>query len=257
MPRTARQVSRSGWYHVIARGNGRQLLFEDDADRERFCRLMVEHLEDAEVSLGAWCLMSNHVHLLVEDPQQRLSQAMHGLETAYALRFNARTGHVGAVFQGRFKSIPIESDRQLLAVVRYIHENPERAGVARADSYRWSSFHEYAGSFELCDAPALRDLMEEYGGFAALCADERFEGYVERSNGRIADEDALVAARAALTGGDPAKLKELAVARRNEGLQQLRSFGLTVKQIERLTGIGRAVIARETRGVTRRGDRLE
>ena len=129
--------------------------------------------------------------------------------------------------------------------------------MARADSYRWSSFHEYAGSVEFCDAPSLRDLMDEYGGFAVLCADKRFEGYVERSNGRVADGDALVAARAALAGGDPAKLKELAVARRNEGLQQLRSFGLTVKQIERLTGIGRAVIARETRGVARCGDRLE
>lgn len=255
MPRRARQLSRSGWYHVIARGNGRQLLFENDGDRERFCSLMAEHFEDARVALGAWCLMSNHVHLLVEDPQQQLSQAMHALETAYALRFNARTGHVGAVFQGRFKSIPIETDRQLLCVVRYIHENPERAGVARADSYRWSSFHEYArtvGAVELCRAHSIRELMDEYGGFQALRAERRFEGYVERSNGRVADEDALVAARAALGGDDHADLKGLAVARRNEGLRRLRSTGLTVKQIERVTGVGRSVIARATSGVSRR-----
>lgn len=246
MPRTARLLSQSGWYHVIVRGNGRQLLFEDDADRARFCSLMVEHFENEGISLGAWCLMSNHVHLLVEDPWQRLSQAMHAIETAYALRFNARTGHVGSVFQGRFKSIPIETDRQLLCVVRYIHENPERAGVALAASYRWSSYHEYAGSFELCDAPAIRELIDEYGGFKVVCADHRFEGYVERSKGRVADDDAFIAARTALGGDDPACLKERAVPRRNEGLRQLRCAGLTVKQIERVTGIGRSTIARAT-----------
>ena len=246
MTRTSRLLSESGWYHVIVRGNGRQLLFEDDDDRELFCRLMSEHFAKAHVLLGAWCLMSNHVHLLVEDPQQHISQAIHGLATAYALRFNARTGHVGSVFQGRYKSIPIETDHQLLGVVRYIHENPERAGVARASEYRWSSYREYVGAFSMCNSSAIRELMDEFGGFEAVSADDRFGGYVERSCGRVVDEDALLAAKSALDGIDPASLKGLDIAYRNACLQRLRSAGLTIKQVERVTGIGRSVISRVT-----------
>ena len=194
--------------------------------------------------------MDNHVHLLVEDPCQNLSYAMHGLATAYALRYNGRTGHVGSVFQGRFASVPVESDRQLLQVVRYIHENPMRVGISATASYAWSSYNAYAGL--PCDAygtdpsPVL-ELMADFGGFAACSADDQFLGYTFRAGAHVLDEDALSVARTVLNGMDLATLKTLPSAQRQSHLQALRDSGLTVKQIERVTGIGRSSIARVTR----------
>ena len=129
MPRRARRSSESGYYHVMLRGNGRQVIFEDDLDRREFLRELSETMAQSGVSIVAWCLMSNHVHLLLADEQGSLSTAVHHLATRYARHFNRRTGHVGSVFDGRFKSVPVESDVQLLAAVRYIHENPVRAGA--------------------------------------------------------------------------------------------------------------------------------
>ena len=102
-------------------------------------------LEDPGLSLIAWCLMSTHAHLLLSDETGALSSAMHGLATRYAGRFNSRTGHIGSVFAGRFKSVPVETDSQLVAAVRYIHNNPEKAGICPATEFAWSSYREYVG----------------------------------------------------------------------------------------------------------------
>lgn len=132
MPREPRVHAESGFYHVILRGNGKQLLFENDDDRLHFLKLLCGKTQSGGVSVLAWCLMSNHIHLLLSDPQDNLSCVMHGLATAYSRYLNSASGHIGAVFQGRSTSVPIKSDRQLLQALRYIHDNPEKAGVAPA-----------------------------------------------------------------------------------------------------------------------------
>ena len=124
MPRGPRKQSEQGYYHVMLRGAGRQILFEEDRDRHEF----LGHLTDAMpvfcIELIAWCLMDNHVHLLVCDPKNQLASFMHAVSTRYALYYNAKSGHVEPVFQGRFKSKPIDTDEYLLQAVRYIHDNP-------------------------------------------------------------------------------------------------------------------------------------
>lgn len=137
-----RKESVGDIYHVMSRGNGRQLIFEDDNDRQFFLYKLQGCLVDAHLDLYAWCLMGNHFHLLVRGDKESLSRCMHRVCSVYARRFNAKTGHVGHLFQDRFKSEPINDESYLLTVVRYIHKNPEKGGLAPMETYKWSSYHE-------------------------------------------------------------------------------------------------------------------
>ena len=136
MVRIARKASGSGIYHVVMRGAGRQLLFEDDRDRRRFLELMHESFTDHGVRLLCFCLMPNHVHLIAQGELAALSAAMHLLGTRYALRFNKKSDHCGPVFEDRFYSDPIETNEHFFAALRYVLMNPERAGSARRASTR-------------------------------------------------------------------------------------------------------------------------
>ena len=246
MPRVAREVSPTGYYHVMMRGSGRMLIFEDDADRSRFVDLLRDMREEHSVVLIAWCLMDNHVHLVLFDDAGELSAAIHSVATAYAAYFNLRAGRVGPVFAGRFKSVPITSESQLLAAVRYVHDNPAKAGVCPRDQYRWSSFHEYVGEPDVVDTGTVLDMLGGVEGFVALSESSVPSGYCFRCGALIPDEDALDVARAAVYPVELDRIKTLGSARRGTLLAALRAAGLTVKQVERLTGVGRYSIDRAT-----------
>lgn len=246
MPRMPRQQAESGFYHVICRGSGRQLLFEDDGDRRFFLNLLATKTGEQGIVLLAWCLMSNHVHVLMEDEKRGLSVAMHGLATGYARYFNRKTGHVGPVFQDRFASVPVESDRQLLQAVRYIHDNPAKAGVARVDSYPWSSYGEYLTGARIISDGMVLEMVGGRSGFRRFSRDELYAAYYPRISRRVPDRDALQAARSALPSLKLSEVKALPRPRRDKALRTLRSAGITVRQIERLTGIGRSTITRAT-----------
>lgn len=243
MPRCARRVSESGYYHVMLRGNGRQVIFEDDVDRRAFLEALSEAMSSHGIAIVAWCLMSNHVHLLLADADGRLSEAVHALTTRYAGHFNRRFDHVGSVFDGRFKSVPIEDDSQLLAAVRYIHDNPVKAGMCAApDDYPWSSYHEYVGRPQVVSVEAVLDLLGGAEQFDRFSLEGRPTGYCFRSGTRVSDEDAADVARAAVFPTELVDVKMLEGAERTRALSLMRAVGLSVRQIERLTGIGRYAI---------------
>ncbi len=246
MPRVAREVSPTGYYHVMMRGSGRMLIFEDDADRLRFLDLLRDVRAEHSVVLVAWCLMANHVHLVLFDDAGELSAAMHSVATAYASYFNLRSGHVGPVFAGRFKSVPITSEAQLLAAVRYVHDNPAKAGICSRSEYRWSSYHEYVGESDVVDTSIILDMIGGVGGFLALSESSVPSGYCLRYGAHISDDDALDVARAAVHPVELDRVKTLDSVTRGSLLAALRAAGLTVKQIERLTGVGRYTIDRAT-----------
>lgn len=124
-----RLTAEPGFYHVTLRGNGKQIIFEDDADRQRFLMLMSERFADAGLGVLAWCLMDNHIHLLLRDDRGALSSAMRGVASMYARYFNTKTGHRGHVFQGRFQSRAVEDESYLLEAIRYVLNNPAAAGI--------------------------------------------------------------------------------------------------------------------------------
>ncbi len=145
MARPLRLEFPGALYHLTARGNARQTIFEDDADRRRFLRLLGREVEQQGWLCYAYCLMDNHYHLLIETPEGNLVNGMRRLNGAYTQGFNRRHLRVGHLFQGRYKSIVVERDAYLKELCRYIVLNPVRAGmVEAAHQWRWSSYAETA-----------------------------------------------------------------------------------------------------------------
>ena len=146
MARPLRIQFRGGLYHVTARGNGRQTLFADDADRERFLIVLTRAVARYRLLCHAYCLMGNHYHLLLETPEANLSRAMRQLNGVYSQAFNRRHERPGHVLEGRFHAQVVDKDAYLREVCRYIVLNPVRAGlVAHPREWPWSSYRATAG----------------------------------------------------------------------------------------------------------------
>jgi len=155
MARALRLTYDGAVYHVTARGNARGDIFETDADRERYLCSMAESLQRYDVRLYLFCLMTNHVHLVLETPRGNLSQFMQRLQTAYTVWFNRKHQRSGHLFQGRYGASVVSEDEYILKLSRYVHLNPvfighhaeksgrERIGILR--SYAWSSYRSYVG----------------------------------------------------------------------------------------------------------------
>lgn len=146
MPRRARFVEPGLPYHITQRGNNRQDVFESRADRQRYIELLRDHLDRERVRVLAWCLMTNHVHLVaIPSAEESLGVALGQSHSQYALEWNRARGRVGHLWQNRFFSCPVDTSR-LLAAIRYVDRNPARAGmVASAWEWEWSSAAAHVG----------------------------------------------------------------------------------------------------------------
>ena len=146
MARRPRIEFSGALYHVIVRGNQRQEIFHDEADYRKYLSLLCAYKERYQSKLFAYTLMSNHVHLIIETGETPLSKVLQGLNQSYTQYYNLRWRTVGHLFQGRYKAILCDRDEYLLALVRYIHLNPVRAGIVEeASRYLWSSHRVYLG----------------------------------------------------------------------------------------------------------------
>jgi REP element-mobilizing transposase RayT len=144
MSRYARRKSSTNIYHVMLRGIDRMPVFYGNGDRFKFLEIIDRMNEEGEYEIYAYCLMENHIHLLFKEGQDSIAKSLKRIAVSYAYYFNNRYDRVGHVFQGRFRSEPIENDNYLMAVVRYIHNNPVKAGIVKkAVDYSWSSYQEY------------------------------------------------------------------------------------------------------------------
>ena len=147
MARKPRIHVPGGIYHVLIRGNAGEDVFFDKGDRTRFLLLLQEGTERFSYRLHAFCLMTNHIHLIIQVGEIPLSKIVQNLSFRYTKFINKKKKRVGHLFQGRYKAILIDGDSYLLELVRYIHNNPVRAGLVRDPiDYHWSSHTTYLGT---------------------------------------------------------------------------------------------------------------
>jgi REP element-mobilizing transposase RayT len=178
VPRKLRQDVEGGVHHVYARGNDGRLVYRDDLDRVMYLRMLGRVVRRNAWRCLAYCLMDNHLHLLIETPKPNLGSGMQWLHGLYAQTYNERHGRNGHVFQGRYGAVLIESDEQLCVVAAYIARNPLNAGLCRLPGeWPWSSYGAAVGgpSPDWLDAERLLWYFGAGGGeprrrYAALVA---------------------------------------------------------------------------------------
>lgn len=142
MPRAARATIKNGYYHIITRGNQKQIVFKEETDYPVYLKILNKYRKRYKFKLYCFCLMPNHVHLLIEIAEpQLLSKLMCGLNLSYTLYFNSKYNKVGHLWQDRFISRLIHRDAYLLDCINYIETNPVRAKLVQdITAYPWSSY---------------------------------------------------------------------------------------------------------------------
>ncbi len=249
MTRHPRKASDSGWYHVTMRGAGRRSLFESDDDRDGFLQDMgsVMHRSEGSVQIPVWCLMDNHIHLVVKaNTLPALQKCMHRLCSGYAIRFNKENGHVGPVFQERFASFPIQSDAYLIEAVRYVHLNCRDKGIDDPADYPWSSYPRFMSGPR---TPTIKEVIEVFGSIDELkrAHSAKVDLGLDASpvhRRRLNDDEARRIARIECGSDFAERIPLMESEGRNRSIARLYAIGLSTRQLERLTGIGRGTIRR-------------
>lgn len=247
MPRGLRAQEQGAYNHVTARGSGRRQIFEDDSDKEYFIALLKRVALEERISIYAWCLMDNHIHLLLKGQIQDISKMMQRVQTSYAHWFNGRHGHIGHVFQGRFSATPIDTDEHFLLAIKYIHLNPRDMAIDEPLSYPWSSYRQYILQNDdgVCQYNEVLDILGGLNAFKEFHESEENDvDLLALSRARISDAEADRIAMRICGRHYRDSLFLLDPDERRSLLARMRIAGLSIRQIERLTGIGRGVIAK-------------
>jgi REP element-mobilizing transposase RayT len=187
MARPLRIEYPGAYYHVTSRGNEQKDVFKSRKDREKFLDYLASATERYGAVIHAYCLMSNHYHLLLETPGGNLSQIMRHINGAYTTYFNIKRKRAGHLFQGRFKAILVEADEYAVELSRYIHLNPVRAGIVEEPGeYPWSSFQSYIGKNKTPDWLRTGFVLNYFGTNKAD-AGNRYKTFVEELLGKEYD----------------------------------------------------------------------
>jgi putative transposase len=251
MPRGPRKKSDSGVYHVMLRGINRQTIFESDDDRYEFLSKL-KHYKDAEkFVLYGYCLMDNHVHLLIQESEDDISSAIKRICSSYVLWYNRKYERCGHLFQERFKSEPVETDIYLLTALRYIHQNPIEAGMCKHMlDYKWMSYKEYIKEPIIVDteialslfAPNRDKAIELFTEYMNEKNDDNcleFEEYFKLSDAEVIKKIYELGVK------NISELQQLDKINRDTILKKVKSNrGVTIRQLSRITGISKSVIGK-------------
>lgn len=160
MPRTSRFFCKSKVYHIILKGIDSQTIFYDDQDRKFFLKQISITKKEFNYIVYAYCLMVNHVHLVIKCEDVFLASSMKSLLVRYVHYFNQKYQRTGTLMQNRFKSKNVENVKYFIDLCRYIHRNPEKAGIALTQDYEWSSYKEYTGKEKIINKSALLHYLD-------------------------------------------------------------------------------------------------
>jgi putative transposase len=251
LPRESRKKSSTGNYHIVLRGINRQTIFEDEEDKMAFLQKLARFMKVSSIELYGYCLMDNHVHLLVKETKESISDFMKRVSSSYVNWYNMKYQRCGHLFQERFNSENVESDAYFITVLRYIHQNPLKAGLVRSvwDS-KWTSIHEYMRKVKLVEIDRGLNLFSTDRQLAR----KRFIDYMQKQNndgcqdinGKVKLSDDQVGEYLRTIGVlSSSMLQQMDRDDRNDVLTKLKKLkGVSLRQISRITGISKSVIGR-------------
>lgn len=250
MPRTSRIKSESGIYHIIMRGINRQILFEDEEDCSRFIQTLYRYKDISEFKLYAYCLMGNHIHMLLMEGKEPLETVMRRICGSFVFWYNKKYCRIGYLFQDRYKSEAIDDCAYFLTVLRYIFRNPLKANITnKIEDYKWTNYNEYIQGcinadmeyvinfFNITDRAKALEALIEY--ITSDNDDECMEINEKRS---ITDEEAIKIIKDICKVDHAIDLQKFDVEKRNTCIKALKKLNLSIRQIERLTGISKGII---------------
>lgn len=258
MPRKPRIISSTGIYHIILRSVNQQIIFEEDKDFQKFLFILSDCKSRYDVDIFAYCLMGNHIHLLIHSQPEKLSHFFLSLGTRFARWYNDKYLRYGHLFQERFHSQAIEDEEYFITSLLYIHYNPVKAGLSRfASEYRWSSYNAFFGEKNpLVNVSYPANILGSKENLQHLLAagneddsiptelDEFDSTSFER---RLTNEKAMETFKSLSNLNNPFEIVHLPRNERNLLLQKLRQNGLSISQIARITGISVSTIKRVNR----------
>ena len=238
MPRLPRRQSSTNIYHAVLRGNDRKTIFFDAEDYERYIEILRQKRKDCDCVIYAWCLMPNHDHLLIKERSKPLGYFFQGIAAAFVYWYNRKYDRVGHLFQGRYRTEPVETPDYFLNVIRYIHMNPVKGNICKKpDEYLFSSYRSFFCDGKYADDHMLYDLirLDELRKFHLeknedLCLDIDMPG-----PGHLTDGEVIAIGRQFVESGSFTDLKNLPPEKRIPLVNSLLKAGASVEQIDRLS----------------------
>lgn len=236
----------------MLRGINKQVLFEDDEDRERFVGCLQYYRSVSQYAIYGYCLMDNHVHLLMKEGKESIGQTMKRIGVSYVAWYNRKYKRSGHLFQDRFKSEAVDTDAYLLTVLCYIHQNPVKSGLTgRVEGYRWSSYGEYINGGKFVDSEFVLNILSPERGTAIAAFKKHMKEQVDERCLEIdvatkrTDQEVTHMIQNLANIRVPAELQKFEKGKRNEILRSMKATaGVSTWQLARLTGLSQTVIAR-------------
>ena len=246
MPRTARALSSSNIYHVMLRGINRQVIFENDGDRHYFMTVLKYCKELSVFKLHAFCLMDNHIHLLIEPAEEPLETIFKRIGVRYVSWYNKKYQRVGHLFQDRFRSENVDNDLYYKTVLRYILQNPMKGGLEdRPGSFRWSSYLAYEkGTGSVTDTRFAIDLFGSRDALIRFVLESNDDTVMdeESNDRRLRDDWAQSIMRNITKCQSVPEFQQLERPLRKELIIKMHQAGLSSRQISRMTGTSKTTI---------------
>lgn len=241
MPRSARKISSTGVYHAVWRGNNKKTIFKDEEDYRKLISLLAEKKNEKKCILYAWCLMPNHMHILLKEKNQSISDFFQELGSTFVPWYNRKYERVGHLFQGRFFSEPVEDWSYFFTVMRYIHVNPVQGNICKLpEDFPYSTYSSYIRSPKNIFFGMMT--KDEFIQFHKEKVEDICLDIEENSRARVTDEEAYRILNRYLPGADPEKIGGLTRDGRTTLLQDLLEADVSYRQIQRMTGIRMSVI---------------
>ena len=245
MPRQARERSNTGIYHVMLRGIDKRNIFLDEEDRMKFIESVLKAKRKGKFRIYGYCLMDNHIHMLIKEDEE-IGMSMKRITVGYVGWHNRKYERTGHLFQNRYMSEPVEKEGYLLIVLRYIHQNPVKAGIVnKVEDYKWSSYKEYYNNYRGEKSFISPDLIKAH--FKTF---KDFANYMNANN-----NDECLKYKPIKTSNDNTlkeiiqkeykinNISKMSIKERNKIIKKIYNETETsIRQLSRILGIGKTIV---------------